>query len=156
LSNAKETDIWLEDFLTGLFGRMDIDVWVAQLDINEADRTYTAILDGRDKARIIGRDGQVLDAIQHLAIAAAANEGFVNDRIVVDVDDYRERRDARIHEDAKEAISEVLQKKVPVDLPPMNSRDRRMVHMIAAAVDGVTTESLGEGDERYVRLIPSV
>jgi spoIIIJ-associated protein len=156
LSHTKETDIWLEDFLTDLLGLMNLDVWVAQLDINETDRIYTAILDGSDKARIIGRDGQVLDAIQHLAIASAANEGIVDDRIVVDAGDYRERRDARILEDAQAAISKVLKKQQTVNLPPMPSRERRMVHMAAAAVDGVTTESLGEGDDRYVRLFPAV
>ena len=155
MSDVKETDIWLEDFLTGLLGRMDLDVWVAQMDIDEDTRTFTAILDGKDKARIIGRDGQVLDAIQYLAVSAAANDGIFKDRLVVDVDDYRERRDSRIEEETQEAIRTVIATGNAANLSPMNSRDRRLVHMIVSNVEGVTTESAGEGDDRYVRLIPA-
>lgn len=156
MSNKQiETDIWLEEFLTGLLEKLGLDIWVAEMDIDDDTRTFTAILDGDDKARTIGRDGQVLDALQHLAVSAAANAGIFKDRIVVDVDGYRDRRDTRIIEDTEHFATEALETKTPQDLEPMCARDRRLVHMIVSKIGGVNTQSMGEGDERYVRILPA-
>lgn len=153
--NKVETDIWLEEFLTGLLEKLGLDIWVAEMDIDENTRTYTAILDGDDKARTIGRDGQVLDALQHLAVSAAANNGIFKDRIIVDVDGYRERRDTRIIDDAHHFAEEAKQTGTTQELEPMCARDRRLVHMIVSKIEGVRTESAGQGEDRHVLIIPS-
>ena len=153
--NKHDIDIWLEDFLTGLLEHCNLDIWVSGLDVDEKTSTYTAQLDGPDKARVIGRDGQVLDALQHLMIAAAANAGFFKDRIIVDVDGYRQRRDDQLKEDVEEAASEILDHKTPIDMEPMSARERRLIHLAISEIDGVSSQSVGFGDERFVRLAPS-
>jgi spoIIIJ-associated protein len=149
-----ETDIWLEEFLTGLLDRIGLDVWVSEMEIDDNTQTYIAILDGEDKARIIGKDGQVLDALQHLAISAAANSGIFKTRIILDVDGYRQRKDSHIISDAEHFADLALKTGKVQELEPMNARDRRLIHMIVSKIDGVTTESAGSGADRYVRIMP--
>jgi spoIIIJ-associated protein len=147
-------DIWLEEFLTGLLDKTGLDTWVSEMDINENTNTYTVQLDGDDKARAIGRDGQMLNALQHICISAAANMGIHNVKIVLDVDGYRNRRDSKLKEDAGKTISEALDSGEAIDFEPMNARDRRLIHMIVSSTDGVKSESYGQGRERFVRVIP--
>jgi len=149
-----ETDIWLEDFLGKLIEMSGLDLWIEELDVDDRTRTFVAMLDGPDKARAIGRDGQALEALQHLVVSAAANAGISRDRILIDVDGYRQRRDDKVKEDAERLARETLETMRPVDLEPMNPRERRLVHMVVSSIDGVTTESVGRGEDRFVRLIP--
>ncbi len=127
---------------------------MAQITIADETRTVTAALDGNDKDKVIGRDGSVLDAVQHLAVSAAANNGIFKERIVVDVDGYRKRQDEHLIEAAERLANEAKDSGTTRDLDPMNARERRLVHMIVSQIDGVTTESMGMGDDRYVRLVP--
>ena len=150
-----ETDVWLEDFLTELLELSGLDLQIEELKLDEDTRTFTAALNGPDKARVIGRDGQVLEALQHIAVSAAANSGLTRDRLVVDVDGYRQRRDDRVCEDADRLAQEILESGGTCDLEPMSPRERRLVHMVVSKIDGVTTESVGFGDDRFVRLLPS-
>ncbi|MBN2803536.1 MAG: KH domain-containing protein [Deltaproteobacteria bacterium] len=153
-NNDIEIDIWLEEFLTGLLDKTGLDIWVSEMDINENTNTYTVQLDGDDKARAIGRDGQMINAIQHICISAAANMGIHNVKILLDVDGYRNRRDNKIEQDAQAMIDDVLQNGTPLDMEPMNARDRRLVHMMVSKVNGLNSESFGQGRDRFVRLIP--
>lgn len=150
-----ETDAWLEDFLTELLELSGMDLQIEELKLEEDTRTFTARLNGPDKARAIGRDGQVLEAFQHIAVSAAANAGLARDRLVVDVDGYRQRRDDHVCEDAERLAREILESGGTCDLEPMSPRERRLVHMVISKIDGVTTESVGFGDGRFVRLLPS-
>jgi spoIIIJ-associated protein len=154
-ADKNDTDAWLEEFLTGLMERAGLDLWVEEIDIEAETSTFFVRLEGPDKARAIGRDGQMLEAIQHLAVSAGANAGLAKDRIVVDVGDYRRRREEKVREDAARLAEEAVQTQLPRDFAPMPPRERRLVHMIAAQVPGVRTESVGEGEDRFVRLIPT-
>lgn len=154
-ADKPDTDAWLEEFLTGLVERAGFDLWVEALDVEAGTSTYTVCLDGPDKARAIGRDGQVLEAIQHLVVSAGANAGIARDRIVVDVGDYRRRREEKVREDARRLAEEAVEAQRPFDFAPMPARERRIVHLAASQVPGVRTESVGQGEERFVRLIPT-
>jgi spoIIIJ-associated protein len=149
-----ETDIWLEDFVTKLLDLAGLDLAIVELNVSDKDDTFVVQLDGPDKARAIGRDGLALEAIQHLVVSAAANAGISQDRIVIDVDGYRERRDAKVRDDAQRLAEETLETMTPHDLAPMSPRERRLVHMVISEMEGITTQSVGKGEERFVRLIP--
>jgi len=154
-ADKHDTDTWLEEFLSGLVERAGFDLWVEEIDVEAETSTYYVRLEGPDKARAIGRDGQVLEAIQHLAVSAGANAGLAKDRIVVDVGDYRRRREDKVREDAVRLAEEAVQTQRPCDFAPMPPRERRLVHMIVSQMGGVRTESVGEGEDRFVRLIPT-
>ncbi len=150
-----DTDAWLEEFLSGLVERAGFDLWVEELDVESETNTFYVRLEGPDKARAIGRDGQVLEALQHLVVSAGANAGLAKDRIVVDVGDYRKRREEKVREDALRLAEETVETQSPRDFEPMPPRERRLVHLVASQVSGVRTESVGQGEDRFVRLIPT-
>jgi spoIIIJ-associated protein len=150
-----ETDVWLEDFVSGVVERAGFDLWVEELEADDQARIIELQLAGPDKARAIGRDGQVLDAIQHIAVSAAANNGFSGNRIVIDIDHYRHRRDEWLREEAQRLAEDAIETGEPQEMEPMSPRERRLVHLAVADIDGVTTESEGGGHDRFVRLIPT-
>ena len=133
------------------YSAMDVSVEEMYLDDEE---NLVVQLSGPDSARAIGREGVVLDAIQHIVVSAAIHAGVTRKRLVVDIEQYRERRERKICDDAAHYAREVLATGKFIDLQPMSPRERRLVHMTISEIDGVKTESIGEGDERFVRVLP--
>jgi len=153
MAEEMDTEVWVEDFLTDLINSTGLDVFVEELSIDDEDVLHVQ-MGGPDSARVIGRDGQVLDAIQHLVIAAAIHAGANKQRILVDVEQYRKRREYRLRDEAERLAEDVIRTGIPEDMQPMAPRERRLVHMALAEMKGVETESFGSGDERYVRIVP--
>ncbi len=152
MTDGTETETWVEEFLTRLLELAGLDVYIEEIAIDE-DENLTVRLAGQDSARAIGRDGQVLDAIQQMVVSAAVHGRTTRKRILIDIENYRERREKKICDDARYFAKEVQDSGRPYEFPPMCPRERRLVHMSIVDISGVTTESRGEDDERYVRII---
>ena len=75
-------------------------------------------------------------------------------RVIVDVEDYRKRREERLEERARELAERVRETGREEELDPMNSYERKLVHDAVADIDGVETVSRGEEPERYVVISP--
>jgi len=75
-------------------------------------------------------------------------------RVNVDIADYKKQRAGRLAEHAQQWLDQVKKDGKPLDLPPMNAADRRVIHKLAGE-HGLTTESVGEGRERHIVLKPS-
>ncbi len=144
---------WIETFLTDLVDRTGLDVAIEELSLDDED-TLNVQLSGPDSALVIGREGQVLDAFQHIVVSAAIHGGIGKRRVLVDVEKYRIRRETRVREEAEHLAEEALNTGESQDCYPMSPRERRLVHIAVAEIEGVATESLGRGDERFVRIKP--
>ena len=153
MTDGIDAEVWIEEFLTELIDRMGLDIDIEELSL-DAEDTLKVQLGGPDSARAIGRDGQALDSIQHIVIASAIRAGVNYRRILIDVEQYRDRRENRVREEASRLAEEALHTGEVQDFLPMSPRERRLVHMVVADINGVTTESLGEGNERFVRIVP--
>jgi spoIIIJ-associated protein len=149
-----DTEIWVEDYLTDLIDHTALDISIEELSIDE-NEVLCIQLGGPDSARIIGREGNVLDALQHLVVSSAVHNGISDRRILIDVEHYRERREQRILDEASRLANEALDTGTIQETYPMSSRERRLVHMVVSKISGVRTESLGEDPDRYVKIIPS-
>lgn len=154
MTDMTDIEVWVEDFLSDLIEKMGLDLFIEEMTVDEGDMLRIGLA-GPDSARAIGRDGHVLEAIQHLVVAASIHGKLQHRRIIVDIENYRQRREKRLAEEAVEAAEEVLDTGHPVDFEPMSPRERRVVHMALSNYKGVSTESAGEGDDRYVRVIPN-
>ena len=142
------------DFIEELLVKMDID---AIAEPSEAEgRVYVDILDGDpdDMSLLIGRHGQTLDALQELARQVVGRRLDERIRVLVDVEDYRKRRASRVVEKAREAADQVLETGTERPLEPMDALERKIVHDAVAEIDGVRTESRGEGPDRHVVILP--
>lgn len=138
------------DFLEELLGHMGIDA-VAEPNLH-GDHMYVDIVgdDEDDMALLIGRHGQTLDAIQELTRMVVGRHLDERVRVIVDVEDYRKRRETRLEEHAAEVAARVLRSGAEEALEPMNPFERKIVHDAVAGIDGVESSSRGEEPDRAV------
>ncbi len=138
------------DFVEDLLSHMGIDA-VAEPNL-VGGHMYVDIEgdDEDDMALLIGRHGQTLDAIQELTRTAVARRLDERVRVIVDVEDYRKRREDRIEAKAHEMATRVLRTGVEEEFEPMNSYERKIAHDAVTAVAGVESVSRGEEPNRVV------
>ena len=111
---------------------------------------------GDAQGLLIGRRGQTLDAIEYIVNRIAAREDEpTTGRIVIDVEQYRERRRDHLTTLAARLAGKVRQTGRPVTLNPMSPRDRRIVHLALQQDASVTTRSQGEGHFRKILIVPA-
>ncbi|HEY4106865.1 MAG TPA: R3H domain-containing nucleic acid-binding protein [Polyangiaceae bacterium] len=109
---------------------------------------------GRDAGRIIGKKGQVLQALQFLTHRIINRPALERRHILVDAEGYRSRRDNSLATMAQRLGRQAVEEGKIITFEPMNPRDRRVVHLALAKFEGVITRSDGEGDDRRVQIIP--
>jgi spoIIIJ-associated protein len=120
----------------------------------QEDDILRGSVEGEDVGLLIGRRGQTIDAIQHLAQRIVFPGGQPAARVVIDADGYRERRALALQEDADEAAERALGSGQPVELDPMPAAERRVVHEYLRDRGDVQTHSEGEEPERYLVVSP--
>lgn len=120
-----------------------------------SDEGWRFVLDSADSGLVIGRHGQTLDAIEYLLNRIASHGDRSSERVSIDVEGYRERRQESVEIAARQAAAKARQTGRPVTLPPMSPRDRRTVHLALSEERGVTTQSQGEGSFRRVIVAPA-
>jgi spoIIIJ-associated protein len=127
-----------------------------RIEIAEDDEAVTASLVGGDLGLLIGRHGQTIDAIQYLTnVIAWRQHGDDRKDVVVDAAGYRERRRETLEALALRSAERVRSSGEPVELEPMSSIERRIVHLRLKEVGGVGTRSEGEEPYRYVVVEPA-
>ena len=127
----------------------------AEIEVTEDPSGLQANLAGDDLGLLIGRHGQTIDAIQHLAYRIAYRGSDDRKRVTVDAAGYRARRAALLQQDADEAADEALSKDEPVALDAMNAVERRVVHEYLRDREGVETYSEGTEPDRHLVVAPS-
>jgi spoIIIJ-associated protein len=128
----------------------------SRIEVVEDDETVTASLVGGDLGLLIGRHGQTIDAIQYLVNVIAWRElGEGRKDAIVDAAGYRERRRETLEALALRTAERAKAFGAPVELEPMSSVERRIVHLRLKEVEGVSTHSEGDEPYRYVVVEPA-
>jgi spoIIIJ-associated protein len=112
-------------------------------------------LTGEDSGLLIGRRGQTLQALQFIVSLIVRQKVGEDVRVVLDVERYRQRREASLRDMAAKVAARVVQTGRSITLEPMSAAERRIIHLSLANHQGVTTESVGFGEERKVTIIPN-
>lgn len=112
------------------------------------------ILHSENNSLLIGKNGRTLQSIQILLRQAIINKTGIFANIILDVENYKEKREKNIEYLAKKIAKEVEQTKIEVKMDSMNSYERRLVHNALANKKKVTTISEGEEPNRYVIVKP--
>mgnify|MGYP000871502386 FL=1 len=137
------------DYIEGLLDIADLD---GDIDTyNEGGRAHVSII--TDSEVLVGKDGEVLEALQELARLAVMTETGHRSRLMLDVAGHREKRRTLLQELAADAIGEVRETGESVRLAPMNPFERKIVHDAIAAA-GLVSESEGEEPHRRVVVMP--
>ncbi|MEA2201241.1 MAG: spoIIIJ-associated protein [Solirubrobacteraceae bacterium] len=141
----------LEDLLEEIADGLGLDV---DVEVDEEAGVLNGRLKGEDVGLFIGRHGQTIDAVQHLAQRIVFPDGPAAVRIVIDANGYRERRAEALRSDADEAADEALRLGEPVELAPLPPFERRIVHEYLRERGDVETHSEGNEPERFLIVTP--
>ena len=139
-----------KEFLQKVFNAMKIEV-VMEKFINKNDGSVTFKLHGDDMGILIGKHGQTLDSLQYLTNLVANKNSNERVRVIIDVEDYRDRRIDTLTRLANRLADKVKRTGERVALEPMNPHERKIIHMALQGDRRVTT--LSEGDEPYRHVV---
>jgi spoIIIJ-associated protein len=148
---GEDADV-LEDLLDAIASALQLDV---DVDVDYDDGVLTGRLLGRDLGLFIGRHGQTIDAVQHLAQRIVLRGGDPGLRLLIDAGGYRARRAKMLRGEADDAAEEALRTGRPVELDPMPALERRVVHEHLRDRTEVETYSEGTEPERYLVVSPT-
>ena len=139
------------DYLEELLDIADLD---GDLDMDvEGDRAAVSIV-GADLSQLVGRDGEVLDALQELTRLAVYRETGERSRLMLDISGFRAQKREELIALAERTVAEVRESNEPVSLDPMTPFERKVVHDAVAAA-GLRSESEGAEPRRHVVVLPS-
>ncbi len=137
-----------QDFLEEIFSLMKLEVKIEK--ITKEDNTIFNIR-GNDLGILIGKHGQTLDALQYLTNLTANRDAEGKVRIVLDVEDYRQRRTDTLTRLASRLGDNVKRRGDKVVLEPMSSNERKIIHMALQNDQRIVTYS--EGEEPYRKVV---
>ena len=143
------------DYLEELLDIADLDGDI-DIDVDHGRAAVEIVAEeGGERAlrRLVGQDGEVLDALQELTRLAVQAKTGDRSRLMLDIAGYRAGRKAELVTVAERAIAEARESGAPVSLEPMNPFERKVVHDAVAAA-GLTSDSEGVEPGRYVVVKP--
>ncbi|MET9644035.1 protein jag [Streptomyces syringium] len=155
LSRLEQEGEIAADYLEGLLDIADLD---GDIDMDvEADRASVSIISdstSRDLQKLVGRDGEVLEALQELTRLAVNRETGDRSRLMLDIGGFRARKREELSALGAKAADEAKSTGQPVKLDPMTPFERKVVHDAVAAA-GLRSESEGEEPQRRVVVLPA-
>ncbi len=140
------------EFLDGLFELIKVPTTIEVTTGKEDKIVFN--LTTIDSSSLIGYRGEILDSIQTLASAVYNTEREEYSRIVVDCENYREKREQTLISLAQKLANKAIKQKRKLTLEPMNPFERRIIHSALADFEGVKTVSEGKEPNRYIAIVP--
>jgi spoIIIJ-associated protein len=147
-----EPDEALQELLEEIVEDLSLE---AEVEVESAAGTLTGRVEGENVGLFIGRRGQTIDAVQHLAQRIIFPDGPSATRVVIDANGYRERRADALRAEADEAADEAIETGKPVELEPMPPFERRIVHEYLRDRGDVETHSEGDEPARFLVVSPA-
>ena len=136
-----------KEFLLGMFGKMGLSVQIEKLTTKDK---ITFQVHGEDLGILIGKHGQTLDAIQYLTNLMANKEVHRRCQIVVDVENYRSRREETLIQLAHRLGAKVRRTRQKIALEPMNAFERKIIHVALQNEKHIKTDSEGQEPYRHI------
>ena len=141
-----------KDLLEGILLRISPEYKVI---VNETQEKIILSIEGDESGLLIGKRGQNLDALQYILNKAINKIDNDHKMILIDLGEYRKRREEFLLGLAEKIREKVKKTKKPVSLAHMNAHDRRIIHMVLQEDESLTTQSRGEGKYRKVVILPA-
>lgn len=139
----------IEEILDNILGLLLLE---GSYDIEEDDEAFKVAIETQDAGRLIGARGESLEALQLLLNQMISRKSPDSEfkRVIVDVMGWRKQKEEDLASRAKDLANQVLETGNEVELEPMSSWQRRVVHMTIQDMNGVISESVGEGFDRHL------
>ena len=148
-SGFLKTDIITEvqEYLKNILNGMGLEV---NFEVNTKDGVTTIKMYTSNNPIVIGKNGANLEALTVIVRQFIKNLTSNGPRIILDVEDYKDRQVKKLERLAKNLARDVVRTKVDIEMDNMNSYERRIVHHVLTDFKGVKTESVGEEPNRHV------
>ena len=149
ISQNSQDDINI-DKIRGFFKEFIVNAKIDVRIVNikkENNNKYLVILDGKDMRFLIGEKGNTLNSFEYLL---STTRQFKNIKIVVDSNNYKEKREKSLRDLARKKGKAVLATGSAIKLNPMSARERKIIHEEVSFMKGLQTESVGEEPKRYL------
>ena len=149
ISQNSQDDINI-DKIRGFFKEFIVNAKIDVRIVNikkENNNKYLVILDGKDMRFLIGEKGNTLNSFEYLL---STTRQFKNIKIVVDSNNYKEKREKSLRDLARKKGKAVLATGKAIKLNPMSARERKIIHEEVSFMKGLQTESVGEEPKRYL------
>ena len=149
ISQNSQDDINI-DKIRGFFKEFIVNAKIDVRIVNikkENNNKYLVILDGKDMRFLIGEKGNTLNSFEYLL---STTRQFKNIKIVVDSNNYKEKREKSLRDLARKKGKAVLATGNAIKLNPMSARERKIIHEEVSFMKGLQTESVGEEPKRYL------
>ncbi len=139
-------------FCREIVARLGLDL---KLEGKQENETIIVNLTGRDRSYLLSSSASLLNSLEYLLNKVFHLGKNGSPGIILDSDGYRKHREAELVLLAQMASRKVTLSRKPLSLQPMIPRERRIVHLALAGIEGVRSESSGEGENRSVTIYPS-
>ncbi len=142
----------MSDILDNVLGLLLLE---GSYDVSEDETGFHVAIDTKDAGRLIGFKGESLEGLQLLVTQILsrkmkATEGTEFKRVIIDVMEWRKQKEDELTEKAKSWAAEVAETGETLELEPMPSWQRRLVHLVVQDIPGLESESIGEGHDRHL------
>jgi spoIIIJ-associated protein len=138
-----------QEFLNSIFDGVNFKL---RATVGEAATGCQLEIDGADSSLLLSEGGELLEAFQHLVNQAFGRSLSPGERIICDVENFRATREAELRAMARHASERVRTTGVAFSFGPMNSNERRVIHLALADQADLHTESIGEGSARRLKV----
>ena len=147
VTNQPDTNIdKIRAFFKEFIVNIKMDIRIVNIK-KENNNKYLVILDGKDMRFLIGEKGNTLNSFEYLL---STTRQFKNIKIVVDSNNYKEKREKSLRDLARKKGKAVLSTGNAIKLNPMSARERKIIHEEVSFMKGLQTESVGEEPKRYL------
>ena len=123
-------------------------------EVTEKEEGVFVTIDTEDAGRLIGHQGETLSSLQLLVNQIFAKQADEYRRVIIDVSNWRKSKEEDLAERAGRWAEEVKESGKEIELEPMPSWQRRIVHLTIEGIEGIESESIGEGLERRLVIKP--
>lgn len=145
----------VSEILENVLGLLSLE---GSFEVNEKDEGVFVTIDTEDAGKLIGRGGETLAALQLIVnqiLAKSLTEKEEFKRVIVDVSNWRQGKEEELAHKARRWAEQVKEQGKPLELEPMPSWQRRIIHMTIQETEGVSSESIGEGPDRHLVISPT-
>lgn len=149
----KKDDVveYIKDLIKGIITDMGLSV---NMEVKKREESLTITIYSDNNAVLIGKNAKTLEALSTIIKQSVYNEIGENYKFVLDIGEYKQKREWNLERMAKNIAREVAKTKIEVKLDPMNSYERRIIHNTLTNNKRVYTESSGEEPNRFVVIKP--
>jgi spoIIIJ-associated protein len=139
------------EFLENVFDTTGLQL---RVKVKQAVSGEVLDIEGHDAELLQAQTGELLEALQHLINQVFGRSLAAGERLVCDVHGFRATREAELQAMANLAANRVRQTGIAFTFEPMSANERRIIHLTLADSPDLSTESIGEGAERKLRISP--